>query len=312
MSSENLFTVAAIRKSPDGKITEFLFNESPTIFELGPKTASDETAIAKINKALAKKMPIKIDIDPRRSLINKITAPSEAEVKEFLKLRVKLENPEKPKAINLENIDHTTFNIVDHYLKVPVFALSIKVVPNYLKAKDIFEYCAQQSCALPGPYAINPCIPFQYVRDGCYARAHKMHWIITTKFNYCCEKVFSFANKLNGRLAVQASKWGGCCVTWWYHVAPLIRVNVNLGKLTFTQAMVIDPGMFDQPVTLSTWLSAQANNACTRMAKVSMYSIQQGSAYLPANYAGTQFSTDNNYTQTDARLIAYKNLRTCK
>jgi hypothetical protein len=311
MTSENLFTVAAIRKSPDGKITEFLFNESARIFELGPDTASDETAIAKINDALAKKKPIKIDIDTHRSLINKITAASEAEAKEFLKLRLKLENPEKPKAINLEKIDPTTFNIVDHYLKAPVFTLCTKVVPNYLKAKTIFDYCAEQSCALPGPYPINPCIPFQYVRDGCYARAHKMRWIITTKFNYCCEKVFSFANKDNDRLAVQASKWGGCCVTWWYHVAPLIRVKVTIGKWSLTQAMVIDPGMFDQPVTLSTWLSAQANTACSPNAKVSMYSIQQGSAYSPANYAGTQFSTDNNYAATDATLIAYKNLHTC-
>ena len=23
----------------------------------------------------------------------------------------------------------------------------------------------------------------------------------------------------------QADKWGGCCVTWWYHVAPLVRVR---------------------------------------------------------------------------------------
>ena len=55
MTSENLFTVAAVRKSPDGKITEFLFNESPRIFELGPKTDSDETAIEKINDYLLPK-----------------------------------------------------------------------------------------------------------------------------------------------------------------------------------------------------------------------------------------------------------------
>jgi hypothetical protein len=44
-------------------------------------------------------------------------------------------------------------------------------------------------------------IPFQYVRDGCYARAHQMHRIITTRYPYCCEKVFSFEAypKLNRR-----------------------------------------------------------------------------------------------------------------
>ena len=75
--------------------------------------------------------------------------------------------------------------------------------------------------------------------------------------------------------------------------------------------MVIDPGMFNHPVLLSTWLSAQANTTCSKNANVSMYSIQSGSAYTPANYAGTQFSTDNNYAATDATLTAYKNLVTC-
>jgi len=44
---------------------------------------------------------------------------------------------------------------------------------------------------------------------------------------------------------------------------------------------------------------------------VSMYSIQAGSAYAPANYSGTSFSTDPAYTQTDATLINYAGLTTC-
>ena len=309
--SKYLFTVAAIRKSPDGKISEVLFNESQRIFRLGPKTESDEVAIENIQKVLAKQTPMEIGIDQRRNLITKVTVPSESATRKFLKARVTLENPEKPKVLHLEKIDYTTFDIVDYYLKVPVFKICRKTVPNYLKAKEIFDYCAKQSCALPGPYDINPCIPFQYVIDGCYARAHKMRWIISQHFGYCCEKVFSFANKNNDQLAVQASKWGGCCVTWWYHVAPLIRVNLRFGPCRFTVAMVIDPGMFNWPVALSTWLSAQANTACSPNANVSMYSIQPGSAYTPANYQGTQFTTDDNYTATDATLLAYQNLKTC-
>ena len=311
MTSENLFTVAAVRKSPDGKVTEYLFNESPRIFRLGPRLERDEAAVESINTVIARKTPIKIELDPYHDQISRIAAPSESEAREFLKARVLLEKPSKPKTIDLETIDRSTFDIADYYLKNPVFALCRKTVPNYQKAKKIFDYCAKQSCALPGPYEINPCIPFQYVIDGCYARAHKMRWIIMKKFRYCCEKVFSFANEDNDTLAVKASKWGDCCVLWWYHVAPLIRVKVKFGSCSFFLAMVIDPGMFNQPVLLSTWLSAQANTACSRNANVSMYSIQPGSAYTPANYAGTQFSTDNTYAATDATLTAYKNLVTC-
>lgn len=155
-----------------------------------------------------------------------------------------------------------------------------------------------------------PCIPFQYVRDGCYARAHKMRKIIKERYGYCCEKVFSFANKNDDDLAVRADKWGGCCVVWWYHVAPLIRVRIRFGSIRFVLALVVDPSMFDKPVLLSSWLMAQQNTGCAANARVSMYSIQPGTAYTPANYSGTAFSTDR-YTATDATLIGYKNLTTC-
>jgi hypothetical protein len=138
-----------------------------------------------------------------------------------------------------------------------------------------------------------------------------MRQIIETKYKYCCEKVFSFANDNQDTLAVRADKWGGCCVTWWYHVAPLIRVQVRILQVSFVLALVVDPGMFDKPVLLSTWLSAQKSTGCDPHANVSMYSIQPGSAYTPANYAGTAFTTDPSYTATDATLAAYSTLKTC-
>ena len=311
MNHESLFTVAAIRRSKGDETVEYLFNESPVIFRLDPALSRDKAVVELIENALKSKYPVKISTDAGKGLINKVSKPSEAEIKAFIKDRVFLENPQRPRAIDIEKIDHTLFNYIDVYLKDKIFRLCLRVIPNYAKAKEIFDYCAKQSCHLPGPHDVNPCIPFQYVRDGCYARAHKMRWIITTKYRYCCEKVFSFANQNNDTLAVQASKWGGCCVQWWYHVAPRIRVKVKFLTFTFNLAMVIDPGMFDYPVLLSVWLAAQANKTCSSRARVSMYSIQPGSAYGPANYAGTQYITDNNYISTDATLTAYRHLKTC-
>jgi hypothetical protein len=311
MNHEFLFTVAAIRRPKGEETVEYLFNESPRIFKLDPALSKDKAVAEIIDSALMKKTPMKVSVDPVKSLINKVSKPSEVEIKAFIKERVFLENPQRPRAIDVEKIDHTLFNYIEVYLKDKIFWLCLKIVPNYAKAKEIFDFCAKQSCHLPGPHDVNPCIPFQYVRDGCYARAHKMRWIITTKYRYCCEKVFSFANQDNDILAVQASKWGGCCVQWWYHVAPLIRVKVKLLTFTFHLAMVIDPGMFDYPVLLSVWLAAQANKTCSPRARVSMYSLQPGSAYSPANYGGTQYTTDNNYVSTDATLTAYRNLHTC-
>jgi hypothetical protein len=304
-----LVTVAAIRKTKTGD--EILFNERQQIFTYGKAAEAVKTASGYLKEALKKELPVRATLNPKRAVIERIDLPAAKELEEFRSARTLEKKPSKPRAIKVSDIDHSVFNVVDFKLKWPPFKLCQKVVPSYAKAKEIFDFCADQSCHLPAPYDISPCIPFQYVIDGCYARAHKMRRIITTKYGYCCDKVFSFANQAQDRLAVQANKWGGCCVTWWYHVAPLIRVKIKIFNFSFTLAMVIDPGMFNKPVLLSTWLAAQENAACRPNANVSMYSIQPGSAYAPANYAGTAFSTDPAYAATDATLIAYSGLTTC-
>jgi hypothetical protein len=304
-----LVTVATIRKGKDGD--EILFNERQQIFSLSDGAKSRKDVSGFLKEAVKKNTPVKVVLDAKRATVDKVEVPDAEEIGRFRKNLILEKRPAKPISLDLSEIDPTTFNVVDAKLKWPVFKLCTKYVPNYAKAKEMFDFCAEQSCHLPAPYDITPCIPFQYVRDGCYARAHKMRKIITTKYGYCCEKVFSFANQGQDHLAVKADKWGGCCVTWWYHVAPLIRVKVKILNFNFVLAMVIDPGMFNNPVLLSTWLSAQKNAVCHPNANVSMYSIQAGSAYAPANYAGTAFSTDPAYTATDATLIGYAGLTTC-
>jgi hypothetical protein len=295
-----ILTVAAIREK-SGRI---LFNEREQIFALPETKARDEVS-RRLYEALERKLPVRALLDPRRGLVQKIDPLPEGEIEEFSRIHPPLDRPEKVMRVDVPEIDPTRFNVVDVSLKVPVFKLCTKIVPSYKKAKEIFDYCAQQSCHLPGSTTESPCIPFQYVIDGCYARAHKMRKIITEKYGYCCEKVFSFATDNDDDLAVQANKWGGCCVTWWYHVAPLIRVRIKILSFNFTLAMVIDPGMFDKPVLLSSWLMAQENAACSANARVSSYSIQPGSAYTP------MFTTDPSYTSTNQTLINYENLTTC-
>jgi hypothetical protein len=308
----SVLTVAAVREG-DGR-TEVLFNERQQVFSLRSSRASTAHG-ARLREALSASRPIRATVNPRQGLVKRIEVLGDEELAAVRGRSVPLESPEKTTRVNVGKIDPTTFNIVGHGLNIPVFRLCRNVVPSYAKAREMFDFLAAQSCSLPGPYAIPQCIPFQYVIDGCYARAHEMRRIIDDRYGYCCEKVFSFANQNMDTLAVNASKWGGCCVTWWYHVAPLVRVRVaiNLGwsRLQFELALVIDPGMFDKPVLLSSWLSAQENLACSTNAHVSMYSIQPGSAYTPANYQGTAFSTDPSYTDTDATLAEYAALSTC-
>ena len=311
---EELLTIAAIRRGRGGQETEYLFNEKQRIYTFrSATTRAAEASTARLEEAFEKGAPVKAQLDEGRGFIGRVDVLRGVELEEFQRRRTYVERPEKIHDIDLSKIDPTTFNIVEHYLKIPVFLLCKRVVPNYATAKAIFDFCAQQSCHLPGPFGVPNCIPFQYVIDGCYARAHEMRRIITTQYGYCCEKVFSFAVDNFDRLSVQANKWGGCCVTWWYHVAPLVRVRITIKKLGVSAelAMVIDPGMFDKPVLLSSWLAAQENPACHPHARVSKYSIQPGSAYTPAFGSTTTFTTDPSYTATNGTLIGYKNGVTC-
>ena len=299
-----ILTAAAIRRYKGQN--EFLFNEMQAIFR-APTGKSAQQFSRLLREALRQRRPVKATLDSRGGVLHRVTPPSSRELEEFERLRIALEKPERSFRADVSSLDPTEFNLVSYH-RLRCFRLCRRIIPNYRRAKQIFDFCAKQSCNLGGPFNISPCIPFQYVRDGCYARAHKMRWIIETRYRYCCEKVFSFANQVPDRLDVQATKWGGCCVEWWYHVAPLVRVR--LGRFAVL-LLVIDPGMFNKPVLLTTWLAAQENTTCNPNAHVSMYSIQPGSAYCPANYAGTAFTTDPNYTQTDATLTAYRNLITC-
>jgi len=301
-----MLTVAAIRKHK-GK-TEVLFNEMQAIFRplFAANLALSFTKL--LRESLRNRTPVKGLVDAKRGVLRRVAPPSAGEIREFREFKILLESPERSQRVDVSSLDPTEFNLAHFHRRLRCFRECRRIIPNYKKAKKIFDFCAKQSCNLGGPFSISPCIPFQYVIDGCYARAHKMRWIIENKYGYCCEKVFSFANQNNDHLAVRANKWGGCCVGWWYHVAPLVRVR--LGRF-FVLCLVIDPGMFDKPVLLSTWLAAQENTGCDSTAHVSMYSIQPGSAYWPNNYAGTAFGTDPSYTQTNATLINYQNLVTC-
>lgn len=314
--------MAAIRETK-GIGTEFIFNESARIFTLAKGKAEHGRRLRSAHK---KGTPLKVTLDSKGAFIHHVAEAKASEREAFERKRIPLPKPDPGVPYDSSKVTPVTFDVIDRAQRWGVLKLCTKVVPSYAKAKEIFDYCANLACALPGPYAVDPCIPFQYVNDGCYARAHQMRRVIMKKYGYCCDKVFSFANKNSDTLAVHVTALGACCVKWWYHVAPLISVKTTLklpasyprrkGKgtgtirLTINLAYVIDPSMFDKPVLLSQWLAAQEFKDCTSHAHVSMYSIQPGSAYAPADYSGTSFDTDPDYSKTEQTLINYKNKST--
>src|SRR5215831_18406176 len=162
-----ILTLAAIRKS-EGE-TQYLFNEKQRVLTLAGGKAGRETA-ALLQEALRRKLPVKAQIDTREGVIHRAGSLSEKELKEFQRNRILEENPEKSLRVNVSSLDPTIFNLEKHHHKLRCFRRCRRIIPNYKKAKQIFDFCAKQTCSLGGPFQVSPCIPFQYVIDGCYAR----------------------------------------------------------------------------------------------------------------------------------------------
>lgn len=297
-----VYSIAGIRKSADGTTAEVFFSRNAEAF-----TVTDAAMIATLSTALQAGEPVRVTFNPWLKSVLQVTAPTYNERAAIIAHQAIIGN----NAMKID-IDHTDAGALDNaYAVINTTTTGLtSVIPDMATAQAMFDYITHQCCADPGPYAIDFCISFQYCEDGCYARAHKMCWILNNKYHYATQKVFSFANSGNDELCVQAQKWGGCCVNWWYHVAPLVTIKTPTGP----KAYVFDAAMFDQPVLLSTWLHAQQNPACVPLGDVphvSMINVQPTTAYSPVGYSGTYFDTDPTYSSTDTTMVNYGPLVTC-
>jgi hypothetical protein len=290
--------VVNVRELQDGSSAEVMLAPLAELF-----TVSDATMIATFKDARAANKMVVVTVDPWRAVVLQVSLAKDAPVNTL---------PNKTQAGEGRSFDLTrTPTDVDNPSAIGALNTTtgslVNVIPDMATAQLMFDYITHQCCAVPGPYTIDYCISFQYCEDGCYARAHKMCWILNNKYNYATHKIFSFANAGSDRLSVRAEKWGGCCITWWYHVAPLVNIKTPAG----VKAYVFDPAMFDQPVLLSEWLHAQANPVCSGTAHVSMINIQPTASYSPASYSGYSFDTDPTYSSTNSTLVSYSTLHTC-
>jgi len=290
-----IVTIANIRQSPeDASINQVMFYERQEIFSI-----PDAATLAILQKAYSSGQRVKVTTDPWAGTIKQVTIPTPQEVRANHTASTTLPLTAPMHSINAASLDASIDNAQSINMPAPLPGLT-NVIPDLATAQIMFTYFAQQSCNLPGPPGIDQCISFQYVEDGCYARAHKMSWIIMNKYHYSVKKLFSYGN-----LSVRANKWGGCCVAWWYHVAPLVIINTPQGPKSY----VMDPGMFDGPVPMSTWLGAQHNTGCFAGAAVTSYSIQPVTAYWPNGSSG--YDTDPDYSMTNGTLVSYSSLKTC-
>jgi hypothetical protein len=119
--------------------------------------------------------------------------------------------------------------------------------------------------------------------DGCYARAEIM------KKQFLEQDVYVDKAWIAGDLTDGVFNKGK---SWDYHVAPLVYVKDKNDQI---QKMVIDPALFDKPVTLEEWIA--------KTTKKSKYKNIETVFPMPANnfYAGK-----NTYTITNSNIYAIK------
>jgi hypothetical protein len=303
-SMVKVMTVADIRTSEDGSSHKVLFNQNAEVFSV-----EDAAMLSSLRLALSSKSLLKVTFNPWLASVVKIEFPSGQETSKARSRQI-ITSPGISMKIDLATMSEGELDNMERIAVINRTTPGLtNVVPDMATAQLMFDYLSKQCCAIPGPYSIDYCISFQYAEDGCYARAQKMCTILNTRYHYDTHKIFSFANMGSDELSVKANKWGGCCVNWWYHVAPLVNIKTPTG----TKAYVFDPAMFDQPILLSAWLHAQQNPVCLSWgsAHVSMINIQPTVSYSPADYSGLVFDTDPANSDTDYTLVNYSGLQTC-
>ncbi len=293
--------VINIQKSADGTSASVACSRHEMLF-----TALGADLISGLEHAQQQNVPVRITFDLNRSLLLRADPVTTNEEHQFKARIVKTIGS----ATDMESLRGNE-QAINHFADMGVINTTepglTPVVPDMATAQQMFNYFSTQCCQNPGPYDIDHCITFQYCADGCYARAHKMCYLINNKYHYATQKIFSFATG-SYSLSVKAGKWCDQCINWWYHVAPLVTIQTTKGP----KAYVFDPSMFDEPVLLATWLHAQENPACSSTPRVTAINIQPTSSYSPLAYGITTiFDTDPLYSDTNSTLVSYHYLHTC-
>lgn len=138
------------------------------------------------------------------------------------------------------------------------------------QAKQLFDDMNALTC---DPVTVTPpCIPFMYPFNGCWARAHQMCRLMLAQ-GITPQKVW-----IHGNLLVKSANSSNCLVSWAWHVAPIVEVDLGTGP----QSYVIDPSIFSEPVSQAVWASVQGDPNATL--QVTSWTIYIGSTTDPYPY----------------------------
>ncbi len=159
---------------------------------------------------------------------------------------------------------HATLDVESVPLgKIPTLAELSKLMDDLVETPN-----AELKKALGGL----PALPIQYIKDGCYARAHVIDKLLADK-GYNSAKIFAVGNL---RAANEVFPEG---VKWRYHVAPVVMVR-NGEQVEFR---VVDPSIDTEPLLADEWV--RRINPDAGPVRVDLTAPEQ---YFPKEYSGVQ------------------------
>lgn len=298
IKTDRLLSVANVYKTEGGKTFEAWFYETPVVFEFSTTGPNAERYFEMLKNAKDNNEVVNVRLNSNISnQIDAIIAPT-AEQITVHKAEVAIREKEVVAKISPPDGDKEgSTNLTG-------------VIPNMATLNTIFNKIKTQCCKSTGPYIYGQCIPFQYVADGCYARAQKMRQVIESYYGYTSYKIFNYACNAAGTLAVKATLWNNnCCVRWWYHVTSWVYVQEGSSQ----KAYAIDPAMFTGPVSISTWIAAQKNTSCGYNGGTQTQLYYTSNAYNLSNSNNCTIVVygDNGYTSANTTCAAYATKQGC-
>ena len=132
-------------------------------------------------------------------------------------------------------------------------------------------------------------IAWKYKPDGCYARAHLMARRFEEE-GVRVDKVW-----IKGDLYVPGTE---PLIQWNFHVAPIVYVKNAKGE---TQKMVIDPSLFDKPVTVEEWDNKMSKNTA-RGSVVTAFPFPENAAQMERS--ALAFSSSDPYLPRDSIYLS--------
>lgn len=154
--------------------------------------------------------------------------------------------------------DYTPLSTCDQSFESTEFDEASASVYTSIDAQDIFDFLIDNSVTSANQSP--SLIPYGFLLDGCGARAHKAADLLSKHRNIETEKIWLFGKAGYSLKKVETDQFPGCSVEWGFHVANAV--------FTDNGYIILDPSLFNGPVSLSTWRQ-KLDNGHTLMYKTS-------------------------------------------